>query len=514
MDVTPQHTDSPAREAEGPDGLEAAVRRTALAATAYRGWSRGRRAELLDALADAIDGARDTLVPLAHAETHLGAARLQGELTRTSYQQRVFAREIRDGGYLEATIDHAAQTPMGPTPDLRRMLVPLGAVAVYSASNFPFAFSVLGGDTASALAAGNAVVVKVHPGHPRTSRAVSRIAEQVFSAQDAPADLLTFVEGFEDGVALVRHPLIRAAGFTGSLGGGRALADAAAARPDPIPFYGELASLNPVLVTPRAAATRAEEFGTGLAGSILQGGGQFCTKPGLIMVPTGDAGDRLVASIGSVIASAAAKPALTSAMAASYSAGAADRAALAEVRARGRDSTADDQTRPLLLETSATALSPALLEECFGPLAVVVRYGSAEEAMTVVDMLDGSLTATMLTAEDRDDQLGDVLAALTEKVGRVLFNGYPTGVAVNHAQHHGGPWPATNTVHTSVGVTAIRRFLRPIAWQDAPQEVLPIELREESTDVPRRVDGSYVLAAQHVHVLGADGEDEREAGST
>ncbi|MFD7310349.1 aldehyde dehydrogenase family protein [Promicromonospora sp. NPDC059942] len=487
-----------------PDRLDDVARRAAAVAPGLAAWPRERRAALLEALADALDADRDALVAEADRETALGPDRLGGELTRTAYQLRTFARVVRDGAYLEATIDHAGPTPMGPRPDLRRMLVPLGPVAVYAASNFPFAFSVLGGDTASALAAGNPVIVKAHPGHPATSERVARLAERAVTESGAPEGTFALVHGFDAGVALVSHPAIRAAGFTGSLAGGRALADAAAARPAPIPFYGELSSINPVLVTPAAAREKADEYGAGLAASVLQGGGQFCTKPGLVLVPAGADGDRVIDAFARAIDAAPALPALTAGMADAYGRGLTARAGDAVVRAQGVPGTAPDTeaggpagagttTRPALLEVPAGKLTPRLVDECFGPLAVVVRYADEAEAIAVVEQVEGSLTASILTGDAADLGLPVARAALAARAGRVLFDGYPTGVAVSWAQHHGGPWPSTNSLHTSVGASAIRRFLRPLAWQQAPEHALPPELRDGAPVVPVRVDGELVL---------------------
>lgn len=493
MDVTrteETHTEEP-RETT-PDELDDVVGRASGAAEAFAAWPRDRRAHLLDALADALESDRDALVAEADRETALGPERLGGELTRTAYQLRFFAEVVREGAYLEATIDHAGPTPMGPRPDLRRMLVPLGPVAVYAASNFPFAFSVLGGDTASALAAGNPVVVKAHPGHPATSDRVAGLAGRAVAAAAAPPGAFGVVHGFDAGRRLVSHPSIRAAGFTGSLAGGRALADAAAARPTPIPFYGELSSLNPVLVTPSGTLHDAEGYGAGLAASVLQGGGQFCTKPGLVLVPAGEAGDRVVSALAEAMVRAPALPALTAGMADAYEKGVAVRSSGAALRARAEQG-APGTTRPTLLEVTAGSLTAQLVEECFGPLTVVVRYGSDAEAVAVVEQVEGSLTATVLTGGTSDQDLPAARAALAARAGRVLYDGYPTGVAVSWAQHHGGPWPSTNTLHTSVGATAVRRFLRPLAWQQAPQHALPPELRDGPPVVPVRIDGRLVL---------------------
>ncbi|WOF23968.1 aldehyde dehydrogenase (NADP(+)) [Microbacterium betulae] len=473
-------------------GVDHVVSRAREAADGFATWSRARRAGLLEALADGLEGERHALVADADRETALGATRLGAELTRTTYQLREFSRVVRDGSHLEAAVDHAAETPMGPRPDLRRMLVPLGPVAVYAASNFPFAFSVLGGDTASALAAGNAVVVKAHPGHPAASERVAAIAREAVASAGAPAGLLALVHGFDAGVRLVTHPSVRAAAFTGSLAGGRALADAAAGRPDPIPFYGELGSVNPLLVTPRAARERAEEYGQGIAGSVLQGGGQFCTKPGLVLIPQGEDGDRVVAAMAQAVSAATAAPALTASMAEAYDRGVEARTHDARRRASGA-AGGPHTTRPVLFEVAAESLTDLLAEECFGPVAVVARYEDEADALAALARVPGSLTATVLTAGETDRGLPATRASLTARAGRILFDGYPTGVAVSPAQHHGGPWPATNTLHTSVGATAIRRFLRPVAWQQAPQHALPPELREGPVQVPTRVDGVLVL---------------------
>ncbi|WP_460888180.1 aldehyde dehydrogenase family protein [Promicromonospora xylanilytica] len=488
---TGEERELPARETT-PDELDAVLGRASGAADRLAALPRAWRADLLDRLADDLEADRDALVTEADRETALGQDRLRGEITRTAYQLRAFADVVREGAYLEATIDHAGPTPMGPRPDLRRLLVPLGPVAVYAASNFPFAFSVLGGDTASALAAGNPVVVKAHPGHPATSELVVRLAERAAGECGAPDGTIALVHGFDAGLRLVSHPSVRAAGFTGSLAGGRALADAAAARPAPIPFYGELSSINPVLVTPSGARADAAGYGRGLAASVLQGGGQFCTKPGLLLVPVGEAGDQVVTALAQAIERAPASPALTAGMADAYEKGVTARSLDAVVRARGQGA-GTGATRPVLLEVAAGALTSRLVDECFGPLAVVVRYGSDAEAVAVVERVEGSLTASILTGGADDRDLPAARGALTARAGRVLYDGYPTGVAVSWAQHHGGPWPSTNTLHTSVGATAVRRFLRPLAWQQAPQHALPPELRDGPPLVPVRIDGTLVL---------------------
>ncbi|HEY1573599.1 MAG TPA: aldehyde dehydrogenase (NADP(+)) [Pseudonocardiaceae bacterium] len=461
-------------------------RAAADAAPALEALGRRGRAALLRNLADGLTADRETLVRLADRETGLGPTRLNGELTRTCYQFRLFAEALDEGSYVEAIIDHAGDTPMGPRPDLRRMLVPIGPVAVFGASNFPFAFSVPGGDTAAALAAGCPVVLKAHPSHPATAQRCFEVMRDI-----APAGVLGLVHGQDAGAELVRHPAIRAVGFTGSLGAGRALADLAAARPEPIPFYGELSSINPVIVTPAAAAERAEAIGAGLAGSATLGAGQFCTKPGLAFVPAGEAGDRLRDAAAAAFTELGGLVALNGGIARGYAAGTArigDHPGMAAL-ATGAESDGDGfWLRPALFGTDTAHLDEALTEECFGPVTILVSYVDESDLLAALHKLPGSLSAAVhLTDED----VTVVLDVLRPKAGRLLFNGFPTGVAVAWAQHHGGPWPATNTLHTSVGITSIRRFLRPVAWQDAPQRLLPAELRDEPGDavVPRRVDG-------------------------
>jgi len=473
-------------------GLAAAVSAAGLATERLRALGRTGRAALLDAIADALEGRRDEIVATADSETGLGDARLNGELTRTAYQLRFFGEVLREGSYLEAVIDHAGDTAMGPRPDLRRMLVTVGPVAVYAASNFPLAFSVPGGDTASALAAGAGVVVKAHPAHPATSALVASVIGSVTDPVVGRA--VSVVYGYQAGIALVQAAQITAASFTGSPEGGRALAELAADRPEPIPFYGELGSINPVLVSPAAAGSRAVSIATGLAASIVQGGGQFCTKPGIALVPAGASGDALVAALTAAISEVGAKPALTAGMADAYSAGLVELAAVpgATLLAGRAAAETPGHTTPALVEFEGPELPSRLTAECFGPVAVVVRYRDDEHAAQLAASLPGTLTASLFVESD-DDGVPRARAAITRRAGRILYDQYPTGVAVAWAQNHGGPWPATDSVHTSVGATSIRRYLRPVAWQNAPEAELPPELRDGTADLPRRVDGVLVL---------------------
>jgi NADP-dependent aldehyde dehydrogenase len=449
------------------------------------------RATWLEELATRLDAAADDLVPLAAQETHLGVDRLQGELKRTTFQLRLFVRVLRDGSFLQATIDHADPAwPMGARPDLRRMLRPIGPVAVYAASNFPFAFSVAGGDTASALAAGCPVLLKAHPSHPELSAATGAQVADALRQAGAPDGVFAVVMGYETGIALVKDARIRAASFTGSLRGGRALFDLAVSRPEPIPFYGELGSVNPAFVTPDAGAQRADDVAAGFVGSMSLGNGQFCTKPGLLFVPAG-AGieDRVAALAGAQPAA----PMLSEHIRSGYFEALAELADRPGVRVIAGKTRHEGDPAPTVLATTVPDLladAEAMTQECFGPAAIVVSYGSEEELLAAARVFDGQLTATIHSSgqEPVTYALRDVLS---ERAGRVIWNGWPTGVSVTYAQHHGGPYPATTSIKTtSVGTAAIDRFLRPVTYQDAPDDVLPPALQEENPwHLPRRVDG-------------------------
>ena len=468
----------------------AACERAAEAFAGLEAMGRHGRAGLLRAMAAALVAARARIVPLADGETALGEPRLNGELTRTCFQLDHFAEVLGEGSYLEATIDHAGPTPMGPRPDLRRMLVPLGPVAVFGASNFPLAFSVPGGDTASALAAGCPVVLKAHPSHPATSRLCFELMSEAVREARAREGTLGLVHGVRAGTDLVGHPAIRAVGFTGSYRGGRALLDVANARPEPIPFYAEMGSLNPLVVTPPAAAERAAEIAEGYTGSFTLGAGQFCTKPGLIFVPAGEAGERLRAELTRRVDALGGTTLLNSGIAAAFGDGVGRWRGTPGVRVLAEG---EGPLAPVLVAVAAPDLSGPLLEECFGPAAVAVEYAGEEELLAALAALPGNLTATVHAGAEETALPARLATALRDKAGRLVWNGYPTGVAVAYAQHHGGPYPAAaNSLHTSVGATAIRRFLRPVTWQDAPEAVLPPELREAGPGIPRRVDGALV----------------------
>ena len=475
----------PVAPVSGPVAVDAAVRaaHVALPALAHR----ARRAALLRAAAERLHAAGPELIAAADAETALGEARLTGELARTVFQLRYFAelvdRAAEPGGFLDIRRDHADPALTPPRPDLYRVKLPLGVVGVFAASNFPFAFSVPGGDTASALAAGCPVVVKAHPDHPETSERVAAALRAAAHEVGVPEGTVGLVHGFEAGPALVRHPMLAGVGFTGSPRGGRALFDLAAARPRPIPFHGELGSVNPVLVTAAAlaAAGAGEELARGLVGSFTLGMGQFCTKPGLVLVPAGAAGDAFEKAVADATAQVPSGVLLDARMREAFLDGFARRAGLADVQTlapAGPAATpgAPQAVRAGVLSVPATAAlrgsHEVLLEECFGPATVLVRYTDTAEADAVLARLDGCLTATLHTPAADPDATAH-LAALARFAGRVLFGGWPTGVAVADAMHHGGPYPASTSPSTSVGATAVERWLRPVSFQSVPEQLLP-----------------------------------------
>ncbi|RJQ68505.1 aldehyde dehydrogenase (NADP(+)) [Pseudonocardiaceae bacterium YIM PH 21723] len=450
------------------------------AVQAHPGWSglpRERRAEILEDLAAALDGRVDDLVAVADAETALGETRLRGEVGRTTGQLRMFAGVLRHGGYVDAIISPA--DPAKARPDVRRMLQPLGPVAVFAASNFPFAFSVAGGDTASALAAGCPVVVKAHEAHPRTSALVAEVADAVL-----PAGVLSLVSGFDAGPILVRHPDIRAVGFTGSLAGGRALFDLANARTEPIPFFGELGSVNPVVVLPGAAGERPAELAEGYAGSLTLGAGQFCTNPGLLFVPEQEP---LLAAIEDAVRAKAGGLMLSAKIRDGYVSHV--DGLTAELGDGVTGSAADGAwaVAPHVWRIPAAALieRPKLTEEVFGPAGLIVTYRDLDELLAALRVVPGSLTGAVHASGAESADAATVLGAL--RAGRLIWNGWPTGVAVCWAMHHGGPYPATTAAaHTSVGATAIGRWLSPVAYQDWPDELLPPELRAANPlNIPR-----------------------------
>ncbi|GAB90163.1 aldehyde dehydrogenase (NADP(+)) [Gordonia rhizosphera] len=446
------------------------------------------RARVLNVVADALEAHTDRLVRVAQVETGLPEARLSGEVKRTCVQLRMFADELIDGGFLDVIVDHAdPDFALGPRPDLRRYQIPIGPVLVFAASNFPFAFSVAGTDTASALAAGCPVIIKAHPGHPQTSADTAAVVTDALRSAGAPDGVFALIAGVDAGVAALQDNRITAAAFTGSVAGGRALFDIAAARPIPITFFGELGSVNPVIVTAGALHERAAEIADGFVGSFTLGAGQFCTKPGILLVP---AGSTIVDAIVERTQQVSPARMLTSRIVDGY------RQRLETVTAipvvtvlvEGRElphHSGVAQVSPTLLAVSVDRLvaeADTLFEETFGPTAIVVEYHDDGDLCRVLQRLHGTLTVTVHTrtepTETERAHLQRIISLAASRAGRLVFNGWPTGVAVTAAQHHGGPYPATTAVaHTSVGTTAMRRFLRPITYQDAPVGLLPDALR-------------------------------------
>ncbi len=432
-------------------------------------------------MAGALDAQAAELVAVADTETALGSARLTGEVARTTGQLRMFADILEDGGYQDVIISAPAQG----VPGLRRMVRPVGPVAVFSASNFPFAFSVAGGDTASALAAGCPVVVKAHEGHPQTSATTARIVTEALAVAGAPDGTFAVIYGVPAGVRLLRHPAITAAGFTGSARGGLALQQICAERDVPIPFYGELGSVNPAVVLPGAAAVRAAETASGYAGSLTLGAGQFCTNPGLLFIPDDES---LRTAVAGAVEAAAGAPMLSERIHSSYDEAAAALAAHPAVTplATGQRGEGPWAATPQVFLTSLEAFAaglPELAEERFGA-GLVITYPSVDALLPVLARLGGNLSGSIHADPESPADLSaaaPVADVFSRTVGRVIWNGWPTGVAVTWAQHHGGPFPATTSPHyTSVGATAIRRWLVPVTYQDFPDELLPAPVRGRS----------------------------------
>lgn len=463
--------------------LDATAARAAAAFPLWSATPASERARALRAVADALDAETETLAALADAETALGRPRLTGEVGRTTGQLRMFADLIESGRHLGATV--SAADPASARPDLRRMVFGRGVVAVFAASNFAFAFSVAGGDTASALAAGCPVIVKAHEAHPQTSAAVADVVTVALASAGAPDGVFQVVYGPAVGAPLVQHPVVSAVGFTGSTAGGRALFDLACARPDPIPFHGELGSVNPVVVLPAAAAARPGELATGYAQSLTLGTGQFCTNPGLLFVPDEPA---LLAAIADAVSGTSTNPMLTDRIRNGFESfdGWSGLDPLATSGpGEGAFGVTTDVRRVDLDDFAADA--DRLTEERFGPGGLVVTYTDPDALLARLRELPGSLTATVHADPADYDLLGVVGGVLRTRAGRLIANGWPTGVAVCAAQQHGGPWPAsTNARDTSVGGYAIDRWLVPVAFQDWPDELLPTELtRANPLGVPR-----------------------------
>lgn len=464
-----------------PELVDAACQAAEQAFASFSQLSRATRADFLNAIADEIEARGPEITEIGYSETGLPAARLEGERSRTVGQLRLFATHILDPDHFDARHDRAIPDCAHlPRPDLRMVQRPIGPVAVFGASNFPLAFSTAGGDTTSALAAGCSVVVKGHPGHPGTSEIIADAIHAARGRMNLHPGVFSLIHdgGHAMGAALVQHPLITAVGFTGSLAGGRALFDLCAARPTPIPFFGELGSVNPIFVMPGALSARADELAQSWAASLTLGAGQFCTNPGLVFLPAGADADRFVAAATEALAESAPQLMLSDGIAKAYEAGRAQVAGTAGVDQPVRGDIEARSASPSLFVTDATTFrdTPHLSHEVFGPMGIIVMVDTAEDFTALAASLEGQLTATIQMDAPDTDAVRALTPILERKAGRILFNGLPTGVDVADGMVHGGPYPAsTNFGATSVGTLAIRRFLRPVCYQDLPSQlaVLP-----------------------------------------
>ncbi len=483
-----------------PADADAAVQFASGAFSVYGRTSGAERGAFLRKIAEKIESIGDELIERAHLETALPKRRLQGETARTCGQLRMFAQVAEEGSWVCARIDQAQpDRKPAPSPDIRSMLRPLGPVVVFGASNFPLAFSVAGGDTASALAAGNPVVVKAHPAHPGTSELVGQAIRDSVAECGLPEGVfsLLFDSGTQVGVALVKHSMVKAVGFTGSRTAGRALMDLAAARPEPIPFFGEMSSTNPTFILPGALRERGEGIAAGLHASFTLGAGQFCTKPGMVFLPQGGEAGSFTNKINELVNGSTGFNLLTPGIRSSYRSAIAGRKQNAFVKpvseAAVPSGDSDLCVGAVLFETDAAAFlsDPELDAEIFGPTTLLVRHSSREELLKIARGLEGHLTATIHGTEQDLREFADLIAILENKVGRLVFNGFPTGVEVTHAMVHGGPYPATSDGRsTSVGSQAIFRFARPVCYQGFPDEALPSELRDaNSLGIWRMIDG-------------------------
>jgi alpha-ketoglutaric semialdehyde dehydrogenase len=474
-----------------------------LASEAFAVYSRcsgSERALFLRTVASKIEALTELLVARANQETALPTARLQGEVGRTCGQLRLFAKIVEEGSWTSPRIDRPdpARKPLAK-PDVRSMLRPIGPVVVFGASNFPLAFSVAGGDTASALAAGNPVIVKAHPAHPGTSELVGLAIRQSIQEMKLPEGVfsLLFDSGNSVGAALVQHPLIKAAAFTGSQAAGRALFDLAVRRPDPIPFYGEMASTNPLFILPGAMSERGEKLASGVHASFTLGAGQFCTKPGLVFVGDDAGSERFLTVLREKVSASAPFTLLTAGIASSFGRETSKRqqSSALQPSTTGTSAAASGSATAVatLYETdiSTFAENPTLAEEHFGPSTIVIRFTAKEQILSAARELKGHLTATIHGTPQDLAEYSELIRILETKVGRIVFNGFPTGVEVSDAMIHGGPYPAsTDSRTTSVGSLAIFRFARPVCYQDFPKAALPLELQNENPlGIWRLVDG-------------------------
>ena len=466
------------------DEVNAAAEAAASAFPVFRNLSAARRAGFLDAIATELEALDDSFIALVCRETALPAGRIQGERSRTSGQMRLFATMLRRGDFYGARIDRALpdRQPL-PRPDLRQYRTGLGPVAVFGASNFPLAFSTAGGDTASALAAGCPVVFKAHSGHMATADYVADAITRAARKTGMPEGVFNMLYG-SVGEALVKHPSIQAVGFTGSLRGGRALCDMAAARPQPIPVFAEMSSINPVVLMPQALKVRGEKIATDLAASVVLGAGQFCTNPGLVLGIRSPEFSAFLERFTGLMGEQPAQTMLNAGALKSYCHGLDNLRAHPGITHLAGAGQQGNQAQPQVFKADAGLLiegDELLQEEVFGPTTIVVEVADQAGLLEALNGLRGQLTATLIVEDAELDTLGDVLALLEQKVGRVLFNGYPTGVEVCDAMVHGGPYPATSDARgTSVGTLAIDRFLRPVCYQNCPDNLLPDALKNSN----------------------------------
>lgn len=478
--------------------VDQAVELAQAAFGAYRRVAGARKGEFLCSIAANLEEVADDLTQRGSQETGLPEARIRMETGRTCGQLRLFADLVEEGSWVDARIDRAdpERTPL-PKPDVRSMMQPLGPVAVFCASNFPVAFSVAGGDTASALAAGNPVVVNAHFAHPGTSELAGTAIRQAAQECGMPEGVfsLLFGSGLRVGQRLVSHPLIRAVGFTGSRKGGRALMDLAAARPEPIPVFAEMSSVNPVFLLPRALGQRGGQIAQGLFGSVTLGVGQFCTNPGIVVVDKGSEAEHFARQLAEKMNSAPSATMLHEGIYKAYLQGVARRSRTLELLGQSRSDgpEAKCQAGAALFQTEAAALldDPGLAEELFGPSTLLVQASDRQELLKVAASMEGQLTATLHGTVEDLQEYSDLVELLEQKVGRLVFNGFPTGVEVCPAMVHSGPYPATSDGRsTSVGTRAINRFCRPLCYQDFPESALPPELQDSNPlGIRRLIDG-------------------------
>lgn len=489
----------PAFFSASPAEVDQAARLAAEAFEPYRRISGDERGRLLRKIAANLEAIAADVIERAQRETALPQARLQSEMARTCGQLRMFAQLVEEGSWVQARIDPAQpeRKPLAK-PDIRSMLRPLGPVVVFGASNFPLAFSVAGGDTASALAAGNPVIVKAHPAHPGTSEMVGRAIQESVRESGLPEGLfsLLFDTGTRVGTELLKHPLVKAGGFTGSRAAGRTLMDRAAARPEPIPFFAEMSSTNPLFILPGALRERSENIAAGLHSSFTMGAGQFCTKPGMVFLPQGTESEIFERNLKHLMSEPASFHLLTKGICSSYASAinqrAANRAITLAAGGSRREQGSGFEAQAALFQTDAESfLNSNLADEIFGPTTLLVNHASREQLLAIARSLEGHLTATIHGTEQDLRDFADLVAILESKVGRLIFNGFPTGVEVTHAMVHGGPYPSTSDGRsTSVGSQAIFRFARPVCYQGFPDSALPDELKSANPlGIWRMIDG-------------------------